>query len=518
LRHGQHTQQHTQTALGNSERSTSSTVDPISLEPLDWGNLDPQAIRTLNHLATELGRERRKIQELVSSLGFALRAFNNLNQILELIPLVACRLTDAEGAALVLFQTDGSLQLERMYCTDGWECSRVRQVLESTTQGLSATVLSDSAATATDLVSLSFLETQLDEQLGRALGPQGQFFATPLLLKHHVRGRLYVFSHQPTYEWDEQRQTLIRLVADHAAIAIENDELAADLRRKARLAKEVEIGSDIQARLQPACCPDIAGVSLAARCQPASQVGGDYYDFIPVPTPTSPATVGSSATQLEDNLPADDRSPQLWSIAIGDVMGKGVPAGLLMMATRGVLRAEVLNHHSPAQILQHLNHVMYGDMDNSNRFVSLFYSEYRPQTRQLCFSNAAHPPALWWQAARQEVVPLNAQGMLIGLDLASTYEEKCVQLQSGDVVVYYTDGFTEAANGNGDRLEESGLIEAIATAVRQSQNPQDILESLFERVRQFRNGEDDARFADDMTLVVLKVNELPAPIRSMSPH
>lgn len=121
------------------------------------------------------------------------------------------------------------------------------------------------------------------------------------------------------------------------------------------------------------------GLDIAAKCQTANRVGGDYYDFIP-----------SNFDKRGDYLSVytDER----WSIVIGDVMGKGVPAGLIMTMTRGMLRAEVLNRHSPSLILGHLNQVMYADLENSSRFVTLFYSEYDPATRMLSYSNAAHHP------------------------------------------------------------------------------------------------------------------------------
>lgn len=98
------------------------------------------------------------------------------------------------------------------------------------------------------------------------------------------------------------------------------------------------------------------------------------------------------------------------AIVIGDVMGKGVPAGLLMTMTRAMVRAEALNRHSPARVLQHLNRAMYSDLENSNRFISLFYSEYDPRSHRLCFSNAAHNPTLWWQARTREIQPLDTEG------------------------------------------------------------------------------------------------------------
>ncbi|MEO0852547.1 MAG: PP2C family protein-serine/threonine phosphatase, partial [Cyanobacteria bacterium J06648_11] len=194
-----------------------------------------------------------------------------------------------------------------------------------------------------------------------------------------------------------------------------------------------------------------------------------------------------------------------WGIAIGDVMGKGVPAGLLMMATRGALRSEVLNGRDPAQILQHLNRVMLSDMENSSRFVSLFYSDYCPQTRQLCFGNAAHNPPLWYSASTGVVSSLDTRGMLIGLTAESQYEAKCVQLEPGDLVVYYTDGITEAANGQGDRFEAEGLIAALERIAPQHADAPAILNELFASVSQFQGSSGHLHHRDDMTLVILKV-------------
>ena len=171
--------------------------------------------------------------------------------------------------------------------------------------------------------------------------------------------------------------------------------------------------------------------------------------------------------------------------------------------TRGMLRAEVLNRHSPAQILQHLNQVMYADLENSSRFVTLFYSEYDPVTRMLSYSNAAHHPPLLWQVSTNSIQRLDTLGMLIGLDAESRYYEAQVQLYPGDTIIYYTDGFTDAMNQRGDRFDEENLSKAFQWACQNCKNPQAILDYLFAQVQQFigsgnRNG-------DDMTLVVLQV-------------
>jgi sigma-B regulation protein RsbU (phosphoserine phosphatase) len=290
----------------------------------------------------------------------------------------------------------------------------------------------------------------------------------------------------------------VRLVADQTAVAIANDELTVELRKKERLDRELEIGADIQLRLLPRQCPEIEGVELAALCKTANRVGGDYYDFIP-------ANYDQLRPKKQDGIEVTDekRATLPWSVVIGDVMGKGVPAGLIMTMTRGMLRAEVLNRHSPARILQHLNRVMYADLENSHRFVTLFYSEYDPQTRILSYSNAAHNPPLLWQASTRLIKRLDTLGMLIGLEADSQYEDAEVHLDVGDTIIYYTDGFTDAANQNGDRFDEENLIQAFQWACEHCSSSQAILDYLFERVQQFIGSTN--RNGDDMTLVVMQV-------------
>jgi phosphoserine phosphatase RsbU/P len=302
---------------------------------------------------------------------------------------------------------------------------------------------------------------------------------------------LYIFTRNPNYEWTVDRQNLLQLVADQTAVAIANDELTVELRKKERLDRELEIGAEIQERLLPKKFPDIPGLELAACYLNANHVGGDYYDFIP-----------ANYDRLT-NKQIDAAVTNKWSIVIGDVMGKGVPAGLIMTMTRGMLRAEVLNGHSPARILQHLNRVMYADLENSSRFVTLFYSEYNATTKTLTYTNAAHNPPLYWQAATDRISRLDTPGMLIGLDADSEYEEAQIQLYPGDAIIYYTDGFTDAANQDGERFNEENLIHTFHTACQQQLNSQATLDLIITTLNTFVGN--DRLYCDDMTMVVMKV-------------
>ena len=455
------------------------------------------SVYALRELISRLQREQAKIQDLLGSLGFALRSLNNLSQFLELIPMIASRVTDASGGALVMFQPNGQLRLEKLHCTGDDDCQTVRLALEMATRQITATL--SASRTVADEANATLVS--LDRQAGRYLGADCQIFGTAIIVQNVERGRLYVFSREGDYTWSETRQKLVRLVADQTAVAIENNQLTHEVRNKERLDRELELGAEIQAQLLPRQCPQIEGVDLAARCNTANKVGGDYYDFIPT-------------TYEQLRQPGDQASREKpWNFAIGDVMGKGVPAGLMMTMLRGMLRAEVLNSHSPGHLLQHLNWVMRTDLESSNRFVTLFCAQYDPRTQMLTYGNAAHNPPLLWQAETGHVRRLDADGMLLGLEMDTHYQENQVQLQPGDTVIYYTDGFTEAANRSGQRFDEDKLIESFCWACRNLPSAEEILEYLFKTLQRFVGTDREAE--DDTTLVVMQVTQ-PAEFRQLS--
>jgi len=424
--------------------------------------LHPEVLATVPPLGLGDTLQQRKIQDLLGSLGFALRSFNNLNLVLKLVPLMASRVTETEAGVIMLLQED-RLRLKELYCPPSEALAL--QELQKTFILLRNTALPSG-------------NSALDAWLKEHLRPDIQLFSAPIFVKRTVRGYLWVLSQRPDYRWDEDRATLLRLVADQTAVAIAHEELSTELRRRDKLSQEIDIGSEIQERLLPKVCPEIPGLAVAARCENAasSKVGGDYYDFIPMP------------------------DAQRWGLVLGDVMGKGVPAGLLMMMTRGTLRSEVFRQESPDQILNHLNRVMYPDLENSNRFVTLFYAEYEPATRRLCFSNAAHPRPYYWQQATGTFRALEAAGTLIGLNLDTTYPEETIYLAPGDVLVCYTDGFTEALSQRDGRYGEENWAKQVRWAATHCETPEQILTHLYQEIHRFCGGNS----SDDMTMMVLK--------------
>ncbi|ABX07942.1 Hypothetical protein P9211_00111 [Prochlorococcus marinus str. MIT 9211] len=184
---------------------------------------------------------------------------------------------------------------------------------------------------------------------------------------------------------------------------------------------------------------------------------------------------------------------------------KVIPAGLLMTMLRGMLRAEVLSGLPPDRILHDLNQLALDDLAQSHRFVTLFYSDYDPRSRRLRFANAAHNPPLLWKEEQKTICRLDAPGLLIGLQPEAEYVCGEIILQPGDIILYYTDGVTEAPGMTGKRFDETRLISLLEDAARQSIGAQEILEMLFKRLDRFVGN--DHHLEDDASMVVLKVNE-----------
>ncbi len=440
------------------------------------------ATASLRQLLESLSREQRRNQELLASLAFMLRSFTNLTRLLELVPLVAARLVGAEGALLVPFRDDGRLWRDQLHASPPAHGAELLRQLAAVPE---AELL---VAEPGDGDAELRRAARLDQQLIQLLGPV-DLFATSLEARSRQRGRLYVFSGRGRLSWSEVHRRHVQLVADLAAVALETDGLQQERRRHERVDRQLSIGAEIQAQLVPDHCPQIEGVDLAARCRPAFQVGGDYYDFIP----TRPRQLGRR------------RERGRWALVVGDVMGKGVPAGLLMTLLRGMLRAEALSGHAPDRILHDLNQLAQEDLAQSHRFVTLFYSDYDPMTRLLRFANAAHNPPLLWRRQLNRVLRLDAPGLLIGLQSEADYCTESIVLEPGDVLLCYTDGVTEASGLNGERYDEERLVRSLHAAARAGIGAQGILDQLFDRLDRFvgsgRQPEDDA------SMVVFKVRE-----------
>ena len=446
---------------------------------LDTANsLSSAASKSLTDLIESLSQEQIVSQDLLLSLSFALRSFTNLQRFLELIPLLVTQLVGVKGSLLIPFQDNGTIWREQLQMFPIDEDQGIfRQLL----------LLEEGSIIGFGMQEQNLLK--LDCLVQRHFH-SFNVIVTSIVSRGRQRGRLYVFDKKEIDFGSNVNRKYIQLVADLTGVAIENDVIFQVIRNHEKVDRQISIGAEIQSQLLPDRCPTIEGVELAACCRPAFQVGGDYYDFMP----TRP--------DLTDTAKSNGR----WAFVIGDVMGKGVPAGLLMTMLRGMLRAEVLSGLPPDCILHDLNQLALEDLTQSHRFVTLFYSDFDAKSRKLRFANAAHNPPLLWSAKSKSINRLDAPGLLIGLQPEAEYGCGEITLHPGDVLLYYTDGVTEAPGISGERFDENRLITYLDKFAREGLGAQQILKRLFERLDGFV-GVGDHHLEDDASIVVLKVNE-----------
>ena len=186
-----------------------------------------------------MSREQRSNQELLVSLGFALRSFSNLNRFLELVPVVAARLVGVQGSLLVPFQADGRLWRDQLQMLPGPRTESMLRALAAHEPGNIIGFGSDES-----------LVRAMDRLVQRQLGSAG-LFATSLIARGRPRGRLYVFNPSSPLAWSDVYRRHVQLVADLTGVAIENDLMLQEARRHERVDRQLSIGADIQAQLLP---------------------------------------------------------------------------------------------------------------------------------------------------------------------------------------------------------------------------------------------------------------------------
>lgn len=259
---------------------------------------------------------------------------------------------------------------------------------------------------------------------------------------------------------------------------VEGGQAAATSQREALMA-EFSIAHRVQQQMLPDRPPEIPGCSIAASCQPAREVGGDLFDFLRLP---------------------DGR----WSISVGDVSGKGVPAALYMTLTKGLLIATTQDSADLVDIITHVNRHIY-DVTEKKTFVTMALGAFDPETRIFDHVRAGHNPIVWRRPSDDVTTLLNAPGIGLGivherLFRSSTRLDR-LQLEAGDALVFYSDGLTEAMNAVDEQFGEDRLMRAVEEV--DGMDATKAREHILSQVKTFLNG---TPAQDDMTLVVLRVN------------
>jgi len=238
------------------------------------------------------------------------------------------------------------------------------------------------------------------------------------------------------------------------------------------LLKDVELAAQVQRLFLPSGKPAIAGLEIAGMMHPAHGVGGDYYDYFPIDAHTT-------------------------QIIIADVSGKGVPAALLMSATAAGMRLEANRDRNMLQQVERLN-TEIGAVSDPEKYVTLLVAEIDTTKRIIHYVNCGHNPAPLFRAKTGTLTRLDSSCPPIGLSPEEICELASEDLVAGDVLVFYTDGVTEAEN----RLDQEFGMERLSATVRSgsSLSAEDLMTSIYNAAADFCGD----NFHDDVTILVVK--------------
>lgn len=301
----------------------------------------------------------------------------------------------------------------------------------------------------------------------------GSLLAVPLLARNEVLGVLFV-AREVAYGFEQDDVEAITVFAAQAALALDNAQLLAERLEKERLARELSIARDVQRRLLPQRIPRLPNLNVVASSIPAQEVGGDYYDLLP----------------LDGNRLA---------FIVADVSGKGTSAAFYMAELQGIFRALSRLTPDPPIFLTHANQALSDTLERT-AFISAVYGVFDLQAATLTLARAGHTPPILLRTGHPPH-SLRLQGLGLGLDRSSlfqqTLETYTLTLMPGDRLILYTDGLIESRNASGEPYGYDRLLQLLTTHTHQDAETLHAL--ILETLQQFTGR---PIYDDDLTLVI----------------
>ena len=424
--------------------------------------------------AVSAANELRQMAALLAGLR-ALGSGRVLDEVLALVLDSAIGVTGAERGFIMLANRDKQLEFKLAR-------ARGHVTLSGRTFDTSRKIPEQVYATGNQ----SIVEDLMDSDLAQlhtgtvALGIR-QVLCTPLRLVRYVEraderggdeaiGVLYLDSRERGSLGSQSTQLALETLSGEAAVAIENARLYREALDKAKFEQELKVAAAIQQALLPASNRAGAFFTTAAASVPCRAVGGDFYDYVDLPSGA-------------------------FGFILGDVAGKGSPAALLAAAVLGMFSVEATYQSGSASVITRLNHGLFRRSIEA-RFLTTFYGILRADG-SFAYCNAGHnPPFLISKAGTRR---LDTGGVVLGLFEQASFDEEALRLEPGDLIVAFSDGVSEALNEAGEEFTDDRLLACLAA--NRTGTPQQILDSLLKDVRAFCG---DAPQSDDVTIVMMR--------------
>jgi phosphoserine phosphatase RsbU/P len=456
-------------------------------------------VRKQRKLIEELKREREELQaqenrvfDFLHGLGEAFSGDLRSSDLYRLIVEGATRIIDAHGGALYLVDRTGKLLVPSFISKS---CPPLVDIPQSISQqSLNSPVALESYVRLHTVKSGEgllgavwerreplFLSSKDSdprlEGLRHSALELDSIMIGPLIYANQNLGVLAVANGPMSAPFSASDFVVFQSIVEQSAFALYNAVVYSEAGDKRRIDRDLEVAHDIQRILLPNAAPAIEGFEIAGLNIPASQVSGDYYDYIPL---------------------GGDRI----GIAIADVSGKGVAASLIMAMCRSVLRSVARSSQSAATVLHEVNRQVYPDI-REDMFISMAYLIAQKGSDELVLARAGHDAPLHFRASDQSVTRINPPGMALGIDSGSVFNRVTsdfrVRLEAGDCLLLYTDGVTEALDVDGLEFGISKLIEAV-----QASSPNGapaILSRVTSDLKSFVGGHHQN---DDITLIAIR--------------
>jgi len=298
----------------------------------------------------------------------------------------------------------------------------------------------------------------------------------PLIVKSKVIGVLLFGLKYSGSQFSGKDIELLYAAANQLAIAIENARLYQSEVEKQKIEHDLELARNIQKGLLPACVPELNGLDICGEMIPAMHVGGDYYDLIPI---------GNKRI----------------FIAVGDVSGKGLSASLYMTKLQTIIKLYCKDGSSPKEILTETNKLIYESLE-PGAFITMTLALFDTEKMKVKFCRAGHLPVLLFENNQAKF--LRTKGIALGLDGGSLFdnnlEELEMDIKSGQVYSFFTDGITETMNEKNELFGEERLLKIFNS--NSHLHSTDIMNKIDSEIQTFRN---TAEQHDDMTMVIVKV-------------
>jgi sigma-B regulation protein RsbU (phosphoserine phosphatase) len=432
---------------GDTSSPTTSTV-VTSLE----GALSNQT------MAMERGGPKASapMQALIRA-GQELAENRPLNELFPVILDLSIQAVNAQRGVLMIL--DGDQLIPRAHKGDGFRISTA--VRDRVLKERSSILVRDAQLDDAFKGRMSIVEQKVHTMM-----------AAPLQTKDRIIGLIYLDSPFILREFTKDDLNLLTVMANIAAVRIENARLAEVEQAERIMARDLSQAAVIQGGMLPDKAPDVPGADLAGFNMACRTVGGDYYDFFTYP---------------------DGRV----ALALGDVSGKGMPASLMMMALQARVHVLAEDPGNLAQFMTRINKATCANCP-SNRFITFFFSVFDAATGDLAYANAGHNPPILVRASG-EAEMLEGGGPVLGILPIASYSEMHAHLDRGDMIVLYSDGVTEANNAAYDQFDEERFIEVLKA--RRTEPASQIVQAVMQAVTEFAAG---APQADDITLLVAK--------------